>query len=137
MIQTASVAPEIACAEAIAFMHLLDTIPTEPSIRPRQQQAHINPSAYSLSFDRERDLVNTLAILSSIGEDPKHVPALCMHEKLGTNESGVIIAVNQARFGDGFSALNDIKGGFDSIFHSLSKVLQSEHTSSQPPVIAI
>lgn len=126
MTRTAPITPDIACAEAIAFMHLLHTVPIKPSINPRQQQAHINPSAYSLPFDRERDVVNTLAFLSNIGEDPNHVPALCMHEKPGTGESEVIIAVNQARHGDGLSTLKDIKDGFEGIFHSLSRVLQSK-----------
>ncbi|PQK15633.1 hypothetical protein BB8028_0005g11440 [Beauveria bassiana] len=116
---------DIACAEAIPFMHLLHAVPTKPSINPCQQQAHINPSAYSLPFDRERDLVNTLAFLSNIGEDPNHVPALCMHEKPGTDGSEVFIAVNQARHGDGLPILKDIKDGFENIFHSLSRVLQN------------
>ncbi|XWX00716.1 hypothetical protein V2A60_008737 [Cordyceps javanica] len=115
---------DIACAEAIAFLHLLHAVPTEPSINPWQLQAHINPSAYSLPFDRERDLVNTLAFLSNIGEDP-NVPALCMHEKPEGDAFEVIIAVNQARHGDGLSTLEDIKDGFENIFHSLSGVLQN------------
>ncbi|KGQ02963.1 hypothetical protein BBAD15_g11824 [Beauveria bassiana D1-5] len=125
MERTAPCTLDISCAEAIAFMHLLHAVPTEPSINPWQQQAHNNPSAYSLPFDRERDLVNTLAFLSNIGEDPNHVPALCMHEKPEADGFEVIIAVNQARHGDGLSTLKDIKDGFETIFHSLSRALQN------------
>ncbi len=75
---------------------------------------------YSLPFDRERDLVDTFGFLSNIGEDPNYVLALCMHEKPGTDELEVTIAVNQARRGDGLSTLEDIGDGFESNFHSPS-----------------
>ncbi|TQV90529.1 hypothetical protein IF1G_10852 [Cordyceps javanica] len=130
MTRTTPMTPDIACAEAIAFMHLLHAVPTEPFINPQQQQAQSDPSAYSLPFDKERDLVSTLAFLSNVGEDPNHVPALCMHEKPEMGESEVIITVNQARYGDGLSTLKDIKEGFKSIFDSLSRVLQSEKALS-------
>ncbi|KAJ2982645.1 hypothetical protein NQ176_g1247 [Zarea fungicola] len=124
MANTAPVSPDILCAEAIAFLHLLHPVPAEPSINPGLQQSHHNPAAYSLPFNKERDFVNTLAFLSNIGEDPNHVPALCMHETPRLVGSEVIIAVNQTCHGDGLSTLNDIKNGFQRIFHSLSQVLQ-------------
>lgn len=130
MTRTTPVTPDIDCAEAIAFMHLLHAVPTKPFINPLQQQAQTDPSAYSLPFDRERDFVTTLAFLSNIGEDPNHVPALCMHQKPEMGESDVIIAVNQARHGDGLSTLKDIREGFEGIFYLLSRVLQSEEALS-------
>ena len=71
-------------------------------------------------------MVNMLAFRSNIGEDPNHVPRLCMHEKPGTDESDEIIAIHQARHGQCVSTLKVIKDGFESIFFSLYKVLQSE-----------
>ncbi len=130
MEEFALVAPDIACAEAIAFMHLLHAVPAEPSIKPPQQHIHSNLAAYSLPFARERDLVNTLAFLSNIGEDPNHIPALCIHEMPTTGESEVIVAVNQSHHGDGRSTLSDIRNGFQRIFHSLSRALESELLST-------
>lgn len=126
MTEPALVAPDGACAEAIAFMHLLHAVPAEPFINPPQQRMQSNPTKYSLPFARERDLVNTLAFLSNIGEDANHIPALCIHEMPTTGASEVIIAVNQAHHGDGHSTLNDIRNGFQRIFHSLSRVSESE-----------
>ncbi len=126
MAELALVTPDVACAEANAFMHLLHAVPAEPFINPRQQRMHSNPTEYSLPFSRERDLVNTLAFLSNIGEDPNHIPALCIHEMATTGESKVIIAVNQAHHDDGHSTLNNIRNGFQRIFHSLFRVSESE-----------
>lgn len=94
MANAAPASPDILCAGAIAFLHLLHPVPVEPSINTWQQQSYDDPAAYSLPFNKERDFVNTLAFLSNIGEDPNHIPALCMHETPRLVGSEVIIAVN-------------------------------------------
>ena len=118
-------APAITCAENIALLSLLHTVPTPPSQNPNDslQTSH---RAYTLSFGRERSLTSTLAFLSNIKDDPNHIPAVCVEEDPNSAFLSVLLAVNKSRRHDGRQVLQALKQGFERIFAVLSQLLHSE-----------
>ena len=114
--------PAATCAENIAFLHLLHSVPVLPSRTqsdnfPAQQQRN-----YTLSFAQERGLTGTLAFLASLKDGPEHIPAVSVEEDNNLKSLNVLIAVNKSAPSDGNGVLQDLKQGFESIFAILAKV---------------
>lgn len=116
----------LATASAIAILSILHSVPAPPSANPcPQTQSKTSPkSNYSLSLDRERDLVDTLAFLANTEDDPNHIPAVCIEE----NPSGltVLVTVNKKTWDDGTDILGRIEDGFENIFRLLQGVNKGE-----------
>jgi hypothetical protein len=111
----------VSCAESIALLYLLHSVPTLPSsnsINNLPSQA----GGYTLSFARERTLVGTLAFLSNVKDDPNHIPALCVKEKVKSSQLDVLLAVNRGKWEDGTQLLQEVQQGFEKVFQILSKV---------------
>lgn len=113
--------PAIICAESIALLHLLHSVPTLPSSNSTDNLL-LHQEGYTLSFARERSLVGTLAFLSNTKDDPNHIPALCVKEDPESSCLSVMLAVNRAKWNDGNQVLQELKLGFERIFVILSEV---------------
>jgi hypothetical protein len=111
--------PTIACAESIALLHLLHSVPTRPSSNPIDDLP-LHQDGYTLSFIREQNLVGTLAFLSNTTDDPNHIPALCVKEEPDSLSLSVLLAVNKTNWNDGNQVLQRLKQGFERIFAILS-----------------
>lgn len=131
---------QIISAENIALFSLLHGVPVRPSINKVPSgskslnlpvQLEINRPNYKLPFDTERRLADTLAFLSSIKDDPDHIPAVCVGEDPDENNSlNVYIAINKCRWGDGDGLLQDMMHGFDQIF-SILDTFSLSHRDNQ------
>lgn len=124
-----SLSPAVTCAENISLLHLLHSVPVSPFSNPINTSL-IRQGNYSLSFTQERDLASILAFLSSIKEDPNHIPALCIEECVDSSSLKVLLAVNKTRWGDGKGNLQNIKHRFDEMFAILSAVSEGVSMSS-------
>ena len=93
--------PAVACAESIALLALLHTVPTLPSCNPTND-AHSHRRGYVLSFERERSLAGVLAFLSSMDDD-------------------------RAESGDGNQVLGQLERGFERIFAELAQISDGTH----------
>lgn len=118
-------ATKIACAESIAFLHLIHSVPAQPSANAIDSATCISEH-HTLPFERERSLTSSLAFLSSINDDPNHVSAICVQEDSKDRCLKVLIAVNEAKWGDSRRILRDLKHGFEGIFSLLSLMSPSE-----------
>jgi hypothetical protein len=116
-----SSAPAIECAEDIALLYLLHSVPVPP-FRNSIDDVSLPRSGYTLSLEDERNLVGTLAFLSCVEDDPSHIPAICVKENPKLSTLSVLIAVNKATWGDGKQALQTLRRGFEKIFTILSQV---------------
>jgi hypothetical protein len=100
------------CAENIAMLELLGRVPILPTSHP-----HVEPaggvSGHVLPLRTERDLVSTLAALSSTSDNPHHITAVCVHEQ-GTRLD-VLVAVNAAS-STASAYLKSVGEGFEKIF---------------------
>ena len=90
----------VACAENIALLYLLHSVPAPPSHNPIDSLP-IRQNGYTLSFLRERSLAGTLAFLSNLKDGPDHIPAVCIEEGPDSAFLNVLLAVNKAKPGDG------------------------------------
>lgn len=108
------------CAENIALLHLLHTVPVPPSCNNVDTGLTCQGN-YSLTINQEQTLGSTLAFLSNIIDDTKHVPALCIEENIESASLDVMLAVNKTCWGDGKEILKKLKHRFDEIFAILSK----------------
>lgn len=122
---------QITSAENVALFSLLHDVPVQPlTNKATSSSKHLNLAvpietsypSYKLSLDTERKLTDTLAFLSSIRDDPNHIPAVCVGEKPDENNSlNVYIAINKYHWSDGDGLLQDMKYGFDQVFNILEK----------------
>jgi hypothetical protein len=115
----------IACAENVALLHLLHSVPTTPSSNPTDSLRDCR-RGYTLSLERERNLADTLAFLSNIEDDPNHIPAVCVEEGPKSAFLNVLVAVNKAKRNDGHQFLRKLKLGFERIFVVLSRAQDRE-----------
>ncbi|KAH8585628.1 hypothetical protein B0O99DRAFT_657209 [Bisporella sp. PMI_857] len=113
--------PLVICAENIALLYLLHSVPALPSHNPIDSLPSFQ-KGYTLSFLRERDLASTLAFLSNLKDGPDHIPAVCVEEDPDSAFLNVLIAVNKAKPGDGKEVLQNLMLGFERIFALLSRV---------------
>ncbi|KAH8698773.1 hypothetical protein BGW36DRAFT_426464 [Talaromyces proteolyticus] len=112
---------QIRCAENIALALILHTVPSPPTDNKWPNNvSHNLQKKYSLPFDKERSLTGIIAFLSSLRDDPDHIPAVCVREDPDGGGLNVIVAVNKRRESDGNSLLQDLKGGFEQIFQTLA-----------------
>lgn len=129
----------LACAENIALFHFLhagqgrdgvlskDSVPARPSVGPVGGLSTCR-KGYDLSLERERSLASTLAFLSSIRDDPDHIPAICIQEDHCSGPEAslrILLAVNKATCKDGDVMLQEVKKGFEGIFAMLSRSVDS------------
>lgn len=114
-------APVIACAENVALLHLLHSIPIPPASNP-PHPLPVRQKTYALPFEKERSLTGTLAFLSSVKDDPNHITAVCVQEGPNSAFLNVLLAVNKARQGDGHQVLQNLRQGFEKIFTVLYRV---------------
>ncbi|KAG6009057.1 hypothetical protein E4U21_003389 [Claviceps maximensis] len=112
-------------AENVALLHFLHTVPAPPT-RNLADERLIRHDGYSLSFDHERKLVGVLAFLSSVTDEPDHIPAVCVEEKCDSSGLRVMLAVNKKSYQDGNKKLALIKEGFQSLFAILGQVSDGE-----------
>lgn len=117
--------PAIACAESIALLYLLHSVPTPPSSN-RLDHLPRHREGYALSFTRERSLVGLLAFLSNTKDDRDHIPAVCIREDLEPSSLSILLAVNSGKPGDGNVVLQELKRGFERIYTVLSQVSDGE-----------
>jgi hypothetical protein len=134
MTQHSSDQLEIISAENIALFSLLHGVPVRPSTNKASRNSwnlpaqQTNRQNYSLSFDTERRLADTLAFLSSIKDDPDHIPAICVGEDPDENNSlNVYIAINKCRWGDGDGLLQTVRDEFEHLFRILEKCSFPHH----------
>jgi hypothetical protein len=117
--------PAVTCAENIALLYLLHSVP-DPRSRNSIDSLPIRQNGYTLSLLQERSLAGTLAFLSSLKDGPEHIPAVCIQEDPQSAFLNVLLAVNKARPADGKGVLKTLKLGFERIFALLSQVLDSQ-----------
>jgi len=117
--------PAVTCAENIALLYLLHSVP-DPRSRNSIDSLPIRQNGYTLSLLQERSLAGTLAFLSSLKDGPEHIPAVCIQEDPQSAFLNVLPAVNKARPADGKGVLKTLKLGFERIFALLSQVLDSQ-----------
>jgi hypothetical protein len=123
MASTCSPSPAVICAESIALLYLLHSVPLQPSSNETDQLL-VRQSGYVLSFARERSLASILAFLSNTKEDPNHIPALCIKENPQSASMNVMLAVNRRTYEDGNQALQDLKQNFENLFAVLSETMK-------------
>lgn len=73
-----------------------------------------NEELRSLTFERERDLVDNLALLSADTDDPDKVRAVCVEEHLNPVGLTVVLAVNKG-------TMAHVKAGFEKMFEVLER----------------
>jgi hypothetical protein len=122
----------ITCAENIALLHLLHSVPVPPSHNP-VDRFPIQRKGYTLSFERERSLTGTLAFLSNLKDGPDHIPAVCVQENPKSAFLNVLLAVNKSKPSDGKQVLQNIKLEFERIFALLSRVPDGKWFMSYTP----
>ncbi|TVY28202.1 hypothetical protein LHYA1_G003353 [Lachnellula hyalina] len=119
--------PAVTCAENIALLYLLHSVPDPPS-RNSIDRLPIHQNGYTLSLLQERRLAGMLAFLSNLKDGPEHIPAVCVQEGPQSAFLNVLLAVNKARPGDGEGVLQNLKLGFERIFTLLSRVSDGDGT---------
>ncbi|KAK8078115.1 hypothetical protein PG996_004285 [Apiospora saccharicola] len=111
----------VECAESIALLSLLHTVPIQPySNSPAYLPKY--KEGYTLSFEQERRLAGVLAFLSSISNDPNYIPAICLREERKPTSLNVLLAVNKGNKDDGNHVLRDLEHGFKNLFVALGRV---------------
>jgi hypothetical protein len=111
----------VICAENIALLYLLHSVPVPPSCNEINKPPFCQ-GRYSLSFTQERTLASTLAFLSNIEDDSNHVTALCIEENPESASLNVMLAVNKTKWEDGNGVLQIIKQSLEKIFTILSEI---------------
>ncbi|KAI0010926.1 hypothetical protein F4779DRAFT_271350 [Xylariaceae sp. FL0662B] len=111
----------ISCAESVAVLQLLHSVPNSPSPNP-ETEAQRRSTGYTLSFDKERNLSSTLAFLAHTKDDPNYIPAVCLQEDPGAGYIHVLLTVNKSSPSDGQQTLKVLKEKFDGIFSLLPRV---------------
>ncbi|KAJ4286506.1 hypothetical protein N0V90_013206 [Kalmusia sp. IMI 367209] len=126
---TCSPSPAVICAENIALLYLLHSVPVSPS-RNEINEPRFRHRSYTLSFTEERNIASTLAFLCNTTGNPNHVPALCVEENSDLASLNVMLAVNRAKWEDGKEVLQNMKQNLDKIFKILSEISEGEAIDS-------
>lgn len=109
----------IVCAENISLLHLLNQIPSPPTVNTLPLPISI-PGRYTLPFEAERSLASTLAFLSSITDSSRCITAVCVQEQSGGDTLEICVAINKQNPKDNNATLDTICGQFNQIFERLS-----------------
>lgn len=112
-----SPSPAILCAENIALLYLLHSVPTLPAANAVSHLQHGRPG-YVLPFDREEGLASTLAFLANTKVDTNHIPALCIKET--PTSLDILLALNKTTWDDGREIMRGLQRVFDTLFAILS-----------------
>ncbi len=91
--------------ENITLLRTVTETPEEATANPAPESY---PSARILSFEREKELVDNLAFLSSTKHDPLKVTAVCVEEDAAQNMLIVRLAANTGDF-------EDLQPGFNKL----------------------
>ncbi|CAK7216649.1 hypothetical protein SCUCBS95973_002878 [Sporothrix curviconia] len=110
--------PAVVCAENIALLHALHTVPMLPSKNDLGPVSR-RKDGYLLSFEQERNLAGALAFLSGISDNASHVTAVCIEEDRGTESLRVLLAINKKTPNDGDAVLQTLKSGLESVLGPL------------------
>lgn len=116
----------IACAENIALLQFLHTVPAQPSfIDVHQSAATDSDVSRLLPLEQERRLTSILAVLSSVREDVNRITAVAVQEASASSSLNVLVAVNRTSSSDGRANLKEVKAGFNRIFALLAKATEN------------
>lgn len=66
--------------EAITLLYMLEKFPETPKDNQPPQSLSVLSSMYQLPFQHEKQIVENLAFLSAITDDPDRVMAVCLEE---------------------------------------------------------
>ena len=103
-------------AENIALLRLLSNVPEPPTLNtPPVDLLADNSGDRRLKFKKECDLVDNLAFISAVSDDPEKVTAVCIEEHRDHRGMTVVLAVNKGN-------LSSVKEGFERIFRILKEV---------------
>lgn len=99
--------------ENIILLEMLNAEPARPKSYSLStaENRHEAPPSHRISLQREHDMVDYLAFLSSISEDPDDVTAVCLEEISHRNACIVAVASNTGRLENlvsGFSKLAEV-----------------------------
>lgn len=109
----------VACAESIAFLHVLHQVPQLPSTNPIPDSQLQQSDGHLLPFEKERHLASILAFLSSTRTDANRIPALYVRENQQDMRLEVILAVNEEKYQSGNQARKRMKDCLKSISAAL------------------
>ncbi|CAG9949772.1 unnamed protein product, partial [Clonostachys rosea f. rosea IK726] len=121
-----SLADAVNIAEDISILFLLHQVvelPTSNAVTPPKGSC---TAAYSLPFEKERDLTIILAYISCIRDNPSRVPALCIRENKAADQLDILFAVNASNAADK-GVLPEVQTRFQKLFKLLSSVPTSDH----------
>lgn len=105
----------LAIAENIALLSLLTRIPEAPAQNSAVGDLECSgQKGRTLTFERERDIVDNLAFLSAASDNPEEVTAICIEEYANACGCTVRIAVNKG-------SLSTVEEGFRGISSILEK----------------
>ncbi|KIW07134.1 uncharacterized protein PV09_02006 [Verruconis gallopava] len=123
MTESKSLLPAITCAEDIALLQLLHTVPSQPS-KNSVGELKCDSRGYTLSFAQEQSLAGILAFISSVEDDTDHITAVCIREDRKSSSLEVLLAVNRLHYNSGNVFLEKVERGFNKLFSMLKQVHQ-------------
>ncbi|KAJ5240098.1 hypothetical protein N7468_004717 [Penicillium chermesinum] len=105
----------LVCAENIALNYLLHEVPEPPQQKPTE---HFRGSEeeYTLSFSKEKELVEVLSFLAKTKDGSDYIPAMCVEQGLNGAALKALLAINKRTYTDGDGLLQSLKTGFENIF---------------------
>ncbi|KAI0483268.1 hypothetical protein GGR56DRAFT_623612 [Xylariaceae sp. FL0804] len=110
--------PALVCAENIAALSLLHTIPDQPHRNSRDPAQH--RGEYTLDLETERRLAGLIAFLAHTDGDPNRIPAVCVQEAPERGGLDVFLAVNRAGANARLVLLQDLEFKFGHLFSCLA-----------------
>ncbi|KJR81941.1 uncharacterized protein SPSK_03147 [Sporothrix schenckii 1099-18] len=117
-----SLEPAVVCAENIALLHALHTVPLQPAKNNVDDELRFKwKDGYILSFEQERKLTSALSFLCSISDNPDHVAAVCIEEDHTSPSLRVLVAINKRGQDDGRPVLQRLKTGLEGVLEPLSR----------------
>lgn len=126
--------PAVTCAENIALLEALHTVPKPPWKTERPSPASAAwPGDYRLSFDQERLIASAFAFLSSISDNPNNVTAVCIQEDHDGRQGSLrlLLAKNRQSHGDGQTVLETVKTGLETVVEPLKRLDNSVREGSE------
>ena len=100
--------------EAVALLYMLNQFPESPKDNQPQQALSILSTLYQLPFQREKEIVDSLAFLSATTNDSTRVMAVCLEEARDRSSCTIRLTSNTGRLDEvvyGFKVLARILEG--------------------------